>query len=98
MVSTLLKNISQNGSFPQIGVKIKNIWNHRDLYNLSSTPQGLKTPQIHQSKTAAENTGHPAPSEYLFILSHKIHETSIFLYRLYLQNLYTIQKQSFMDP
>ena len=28
MVSTHLKNISQIGSFPQIGVKIKNIWNH----------------------------------------------------------------------
>ncbi len=28
MVSTHLKNISQNGSFPQVGLKIKNIWNH----------------------------------------------------------------------
>ena len=28
MVSTQLKNISQIGSFPQMGVKIKNIWNH----------------------------------------------------------------------
>ena len=28
MVSTQLKNISQIGNFPQIGVKIKNIWNH----------------------------------------------------------------------
>ena len=28
MVSTHLQNISQIGSFPQIGVKIKNIWNH----------------------------------------------------------------------
>ena len=28
MVSTHLKNISQNGNLPQIGVKIKNIWNH----------------------------------------------------------------------
>ena len=27
-VSTHLKNISQNGNLPQIGVKIKNIWNH----------------------------------------------------------------------
>ena len=25
---THLKNISQIGSFPQIGVKIKNVWNH----------------------------------------------------------------------
>ncbi len=28
MVSTHLKNISQNGNLPQVGVKIKNIWNH----------------------------------------------------------------------
>ena len=28
VVSTQLKNISQIGSFPQIEVKIKNIWNH----------------------------------------------------------------------
>ena len=25
---THLKDISQMGSFPQVGVKIKNIWNH----------------------------------------------------------------------
>ena len=28
MVSIHLKNISQIGSFPRLGVKIKNIWNH----------------------------------------------------------------------
>ena len=28
VVSTLLKNTSQNGNLPQIGVKIKNTWNH----------------------------------------------------------------------
>ena len=28
MVSTHLKNISQIGSFPQVGMKIKNVWNH----------------------------------------------------------------------
>ena len=34
MVSTHLKNISQIGSFPQIGVKITNIWNHQQArYN-----------------------------------------------------------------
>ena len=27
-LSTHLKNISQNGNLPQVGVKIKNIWNH----------------------------------------------------------------------
>ena len=28
VVSTQLKNISQNGNLPQVGVKIKNVWNH----------------------------------------------------------------------
>jgi len=28
VVSTQLKNTSQNGNRPQVGVKIKNIWNH----------------------------------------------------------------------
>ena len=29
VVSTHLKNISQNGNLPQIGVNIKNVWNHQ---------------------------------------------------------------------
>ena len=41
MVSTHLKNISQNGNLPQAGMKIKNIWNHHlvmiDIMNSSPT-------------------------------------------------------------
>ena len=36
MVSTHLNNISQIGSFPQLGVKIKTIWNH----HLDIVPNG----------------------------------------------------------
>ena len=32
VVSTQLKIISQNGNLPQIGVKIKNIWNHHLVF------------------------------------------------------------------
>ena len=32
VVSTHLKNISQIGSFPQVGMKIKNIWNHHLVF------------------------------------------------------------------
>ncbi len=32
MVSTHLKNISQIGSFPQVGVNIRNVWNHHLAY------------------------------------------------------------------
>ena len=28
VVSTRLKNISRIGSFPQVGMKIKSLWNH----------------------------------------------------------------------
>ena len=36
MVSTPLKNIRQIGNLPQIGMKIKNIWNHHlEMYFLS---------------------------------------------------------------
>ena len=35
MVSTPLKNISQNGNLPKIGVKIKNIWNHHPVIRCS---------------------------------------------------------------
>ena len=49
VVSTQLKNISQNGNLPQIGVKIKNCWNHRlvtipwpsKLYSLQGAPSLL---------------------------------------------------------
>ena len=32
VVSAHLKNISQNGNLPQIGVKIKNLWNHHLVF------------------------------------------------------------------
>ena len=32
--TTPLKNISQNGNLPQIGVRIKNIWNHQPVHSL----------------------------------------------------------------
>ena len=32
VVSTHLKSVSQIGSFPQVGVKIKNIWNHHQVF------------------------------------------------------------------
>ena len=31
-VGTPLKNISQNGNLPQVGVKIKDVWNHHPDY------------------------------------------------------------------
>ena len=46
VVSTHLKNISQNGNLPQIGVKIQNIWNH----HLENPPQTGKTSPYHLGK------------------------------------------------
>ena len=42
MVSTPLKNISQNGNLPQIGVKIKNIWNHHLVILVGSSKNHQK--------------------------------------------------------
>ncbi len=36
VVSTYLKNISQNGNLPQIGVKIQIVWNHHLVEDVSS--------------------------------------------------------------
>ena len=38
MVSTHLKNISQNGNLPQVGIKIKNVWNHHPNNNRNNPP------------------------------------------------------------
>ncbi len=43
VVSTHLKNISQNGNLPQIGVKIKNIWNHHLVLHLRPFWQDVPT-------------------------------------------------------
>ena len=45
MVSTPLKNIRQDGNLPQVGVKIKNIWNHHLVLGwcyLEKTNKNLK--------------------------------------------------------
>ena len=44
MVSTPLTNITQNGNIPQIGVKIKNIWNHHP--DLKPTVLFFSWPQL----------------------------------------------------
>ena len=56
VVSTHLKNISQNGNLPQIGVNIKNIWNHQPvcLWNprnmLNSASKGMPIASIKSRK------------------------------------------------
>ena len=60
VVGTHLKNISEIGSFPQVGLKIKNIWNHHPvLFWISKIPPppfffGVsETPEIHPSAPPA---------------------------------------------
>ena len=43
VVSTHLKNISQNGNLPQIGVKIKHVWNHHLGFMLLSFKKKQQT-------------------------------------------------------
>ena len=54
MVSTQLKNISQNGSSPQVGVKIKNVWNHHLEFFFRPKPTNLKD-QISRPKKTHQN-------------------------------------------
>ena len=56
VVSTPLKNISQNGNLPQIGVNIKNIWNHRlDLHVNVPKCQSADWRLCKQRMTLSEN-------------------------------------------
>ena len=86
VVSTHLKNISQIGSFPQVGLKIKNLWNHHlgdDLQALSFISLGTmaagrlqvhRTWQTHQlpSRTAQSRrpAGHGPASEWCSYHQH----------------------------
>ena len=51
-MSTQLKHISQIGSFPQVRVKIKHIWNHRlDANFVQSKPSTKALNMSEQTKT-----------------------------------------------
>ena len=41
LVSTHLKNISQNGNLPQVGVKINNVRNHHLVMYLKAMPTSI---------------------------------------------------------
>ena len=43
VVSTHLKNISQIGNLPQLGVKIKNVWNHHLVMYITRMSEDMKT-------------------------------------------------------
>ena len=71
VVSTHLKNISQFGSFPQIGMKIKNIWNHHLGTNNCICIKFLKL-------KLPKNTKHPRhdPCETLALATQPIRPVS----------------------
>ena len=80
MVSAQLKNISQNGNLPQVGMKIKNIKNHHLVFqvvqNSFSTWSLQKTTYLlfHPSSKGATNHG-DSPSN--FVLNHSGIERSL---------------------
>ena len=70
VVSTPLKNISQNGNLPQVGVKIKNVWNR----HLEIVKMGIISPKSGEQvwlwifetwSFHPENDGFPS-SEFMF--------------------------------
>ena len=60
MVSTHLKNISQIGSFPQVGVKIKTVWNHHLAHYSQSFSAGFLN---HQQYRKRENRHQQLPTQ-----------------------------------
>ena len=66
MVSTPLKNISQIGNLPQVGVKIKNVWNHHLVINIDTCNQDREHPQWHVAKTNAKTPKIPAWQRVFF--------------------------------
>ncbi len=60
MVSTQLKNISQNWNLPQIGVNIKNIWNH----HLDSVLQEWSLMKTLFFKSSLDFQGFPCSTPY----------------------------------
>ena len=71
VVSTHLKNISQIGSFPQIGVKIKNFWNHHlVIYHgriHKTSPTKETNPQRRTWENCTESPNHITSPSLTFV-------------------------------
>ena len=82
MVSTRWKNISQIGSFPQVGVKIKNIWKYlkppsRSIRKNPAAPTCFCNSEAKQLKNI-DDTNHGSlnhPTLWLLLGATKTHET-----------------------
>ena len=72
LVGGFKKNISQNGNFPQIGVKIKNIWNHHLVFFLPGFPTVTDEPfrksVTNRKSTASEKRKKPNQTWSLFLM------------------------------
>ena len=64
MVSTHLKNISQIGNLPQVGVK-KNIWNHHLVLLHLLRQQHLSQLNLQTAHLTLDHAGQPTPLTYL---------------------------------
>ncbi len=73
MVSTPLKNISQTGNLPQIGVKIKNIWNHHPDMYCSRIFYKKHTHILVSSSNSYPTMWGKAPSQLLPCFNHALH-------------------------
>ena len=79
MVSTHLKNISQNGNLPQIGVNIKNIWNHQPAGHFNMIKELEQTAEQSLQEVFWTSTAVPSHLLLQYILgilmsSHELHE------------------------
>ena len=96
---THLKNISQIGSFPQVGVKIKNIWNHHPdhLAGKRNFPNGsFIWMNSHHSKGQSElHARNPTFEEY--ILQNNIPPKNLHIPVMYTSVTWYMFFQGFMS-
>ena len=84
VVSTPLKNISQIGSFPQIGAKIKNVWNHQlemiPTWGLIKNLPVSSIPKVKIGTTKQKkNTGHPPLTKTLCLKKIQVTDAKAFM-------------------
>ena len=93
--TTHLKNISQNGNLPQIGVKIKNIWNHHLVNHTKFSLSCLGT-KIIPPNLSNLNPSRQGQDEVRWMVFHFIWFTQLHI--IYLQKHWKDSEFSYIIP
>ena len=93
MVSTHLKNIGQNGNLPQIGVKIKHVWNHH-LDKHSEKERIVFQPSIIRGDVLVSGRVHQGGKHTISMNAIGMASVSIILFNVYFEHLWEIIQSS----